>query len=100
MPPALRQLSKSGPGRARPHRGSELASQWDGRITAEKRYILREDLSHFRVHHTCKSVPPAQSSGPGKLKDIGGPLDTCHKLFKMTEMTEIQALEIPPVYQA
>ena len=45
------QLTKSGRGRARPHCGFQLASQWDGRITSSKRYNLRGSARPTRAPH-------------------------------------------------
>ena len=65
---ALRQLTKSGRGRARPHRGFQLASQWDGRITSS---LKTSQFKRICPTQACTKPVPLRrsrpSAGPGPL---------------------------------
>ena len=58
---ALRQLTKSGRGRARPHRGFHLASQWDGRITSS---LKTSQFKRICPTQACTKPVPLRRSRP------------------------------------
>ena len=52
----------------------------------------------FSLCVACKRHVRVHAGSPRKLKDIGSPLDTCHKLFKMTEIQSSEISHIRPSF--
>ena len=73
-----------------------MGGRWGGVVFSVLVYFSGRAI--FSLCVACKRHVRVHAGSPRKLKDIGSPLDTFYKLFKMTEIQSSEISHIRPSF--